>query len=131
MTMTDPVADYLTRLRNALMAGHKRVDVPASNLKREMSRLLQEHKYISKYAEIKGTAQNTLRIHLKYTDGKPVIEGLKRISTPGLRKYVDSRSLPRVLGGLGIAIISTPRGLMTDQQARKANVGGEVLCEIW
>ena len=104
MTMTDPVADYLTRLRNALMAGHKRVDVPASNLKRAMSKLLLEHKYISRYAEIKGTAQNTIRIHLKYSDGKPVIEGLKRISTPGLRKYVDSRSLPRVLGGLGISL---------------------------
>ena len=131
MTMTDPVADYLTRLRNAIMAGHKRVDVPASNLKREMTRLLQEHKFIGKYAEIKGTSQNTLRIHLKYTEGKPVIEGLKRVSTPGLRKYVDARSLPRVLGGLGIAIISTPKGLMTDRQARQAKMGGEVLCEIW
>ena len=131
MTMTDPVADYLTRLRNAIMAGHKRVDVPASNLKREMTRLLQEHKFIGKYAEIKGTSQNTLRINLKYTDGKPVIEGLKRVSTPGLRKYVDARSLPRVLGGLGIAIISTPKGLMTDRQARQAKMGGEVLCEIW
>jgi small subunit ribosomal protein S8 len=131
MTMTDPVADYLTRLRNAIMAGHKRVDVPASNLKREMTKLLQEHKLIGKYAEIKGTAQNTLRIHLKYTDGKPVIEGLRRVSTPGLRKYVDARSLPRVLGGLGIAIISTPKGLMTDRQARQAKMGGEVLCEIW
>lgn len=131
MTMTDPVADYLTRLRNAIQAGHKRVDVPASNLKREMTKLLQEEKFISKYAEIKGTSQNVLRIHLKYTDGKPVIEGLKRISTPGLRKYIDARSLPRVLGGLGIAIISTSRGLMTDQQARQAKVGGEVLCEIW
>jgi small subunit ribosomal protein S8 len=129
--MTDPVADYLTRLRNAIMAGHKRVDVPASNLKREMTKLLQDHKFIAKYAEIKGTAQNTLRIHLKYSDGKPVIEGLKRVSTPGLRKYVDGRSLPRVLGGLGIAIISTSKGLMTDRQARLAKMGGEVLCEIW
>ena len=131
MTMTDPVADYLTRLRNAIQAGHKRVDVPASNLKREMTKLLQDNKFIAKYAEIKGIAQNTLRIHLKYADGKPVIEGLKRVSTPGLRKYVDTRSLPRVLGGLGIAIISTPKGLMTDQQARQAKMGGEVLCEIW
>jgi small subunit ribosomal protein S8 len=131
MTMTDPVADYLTRLRNALQAGHKRLDVPASNLKREMTKLLVEKKYIAKYAEIKGSAQSTLRIHLKYSEGKPVIEGLKRISTPGLRKYVDAKSLPRVLGGLGIAIISTSQGLMTDQQARQANMGGEVLCEIW
>ncbi len=131
MTMTDPVADYLTRLRNAIQAGHKRVDVPASALKREMTKLLEEEKFISKYAEIKGASQNILRIHLKYTEGKPVIEGLKRVSTPGLRKYVDAKSLPRVLGGLGIAIISTSRGLMTDQQARQAKVGGEVLCEIW
>lgn len=131
MTMTDPVADYLTRLRNAIQAGHKRVDVPASNLKREMTKLLQENKFIAKYAEIKGIAQNTLRIHLKYAEGRSVIEGLKRVSTPGLRKYVDTRSLPRVLGGLGIAIISTPKGLMTDQQARQAKMGGEVLCEIW
>ena len=131
MTMTDPVADYLTRLRNAIQAGHKRVDVPASNLKREMTKLLLENKYISKYAEVKGVAQNILRIHLKYSDGRPVIEGLKRVSTPGLRKYADAKALPRVLGGLGIAIISTPRGLMTDQQARQAKTGGEVLCEIW
>ena len=131
MTMTDPVADYLTRLRNAIQAGHKRVDVPASNLRREMTKLLLAHHYISKYAELKGSAQTTLRIHLKYTDGKPVIEGLKRVSTPGLRKYADSKSLPRVLGGLGIAVISTSQGLMTDQQARQAKVGGEVLCEIW
>ena len=131
MTMTDPVADYLTRLRNAIQAGHKRVDVPASNLKRELTRLLEKEKFIGKYAEIRGTSQNTLRIHLKYMDGKPVIEGLKRISTPGLRKYVDSRSLPRVLGGLGIAIVSTSKGLMTDQQARREKMGGEVLCEIW
>jgi small subunit ribosomal protein S8 len=131
MTMTDPVADYLTRLRNALQAGHKRLDIPASNLKREMTKLLVEKKYIAKYAELKGSAQSILRIHLKYSDGRPVIEGLKRISTPGLRKYADAKSLPRVLGGLGIAIISTPKGLMTDQQARQANMGGEVLCEIW
>ncbi len=131
MTMTDPVADYLTRLRNAIQAGHKRVDVPASNLKREMTKLLIANKYISKYAELNTPSQATLRIHLKYTEGKPVIEGLKRISTPGLRKYADANSLPRVLGGLGIAVISTSKGLMTDKQARKEKVGGEVLCEIW
>ncbi len=131
MTMTDPVADYLTRLRNAIQAGHKRVDVPASNLKREMTKLLLNNKYISKYAELRDSSQGTLRIHLRYTDGKSVIEGLKRVSTPGLRKYADASSLPRVLGGLGIAVISTSKGLMTDKQARLAKVGGEVLCEIW
>jgi small subunit ribosomal protein S8 len=131
MTMTDPVADYLTRLRNALQAGHKRVDVPASNLKREMTKLLADHQYISGYTELKETAQGVIRIQLKYQETRPVIAGLKRVSRPGLRKYVDADAIPRVLGGLGIAIISTSRGLMTDRQAREARVGGEVLCEIW
>lgn len=131
MTMTDPVADYLTRLRNALQAGHKRVDVPASNLKREMTKLLVEHQYVAGFTEVKETAQGVIRIQLKYQDTRPVIAGLKRVSRPGLRKYVDADAIPRVLGGLGIAIISTSRGLMTDRQARDARVGGEVLCEIW
>jgi len=131
MTMTDPVADYLTRLRNALQAGHKRVDVPASNLKRELTRLLVEHKYIGGFTEVKETAQGLIRIQLKYQETRPVIAGLKRVSRPGLRKYVNADAIPRVLGGLGIAIISTSKGLMTDRQAREAGVGGEVLCEIW
>lgn len=131
MTMTDPVADYLTRLRNALQAKHKRVDVPASNLKRELTRLLLDNKLIAGYTETKTGPQGVLRIQLKYSDGKPVIGGLKRVSTPGLRRYADAESLPRVLGGLGFAVISTSQGLMTDRQARAANVGGEVLCEIW
>ncbi len=131
MTMTDPVADYLTRLRNAIQAKHKRVDVPASGLKREITKLLVEQKFISGYTEMKDTPQGTLRIQLKYQDSRPVITGLKRISTPGLRRYVRVDRLPRVLGGLGIAIISTSRGLMTDRQAREAKLGGEVLCEIW
>jgi small subunit ribosomal protein S8 len=131
MTMTDPVADYLTRLRNALQARHKRVDVPASNLKRELTKLLVQHKYIASFTEHKQGVQGTLRILLKYTDDGPVITGLKRVSRPGLRTYVDATSIPRVLGGLGIAIISTSQGLMTDRQAREAKVGGEVLCEIW
>jgi small subunit ribosomal protein S8 len=129
--MTDPVADYLTRLRNALQAGHKRVDVPTSNLKREMTKLLVDHQYISGFTELKETAQGVIRIQLKYQETRPVIAGLKRVSRPGLRKYVDADAIPRVLGGLGIAIISTSRGLMTDRQAREARVGGEVLCEIW
>lgn len=131
MTMTDPVADYLTRLRNALQAGHKRVDVPTSNLKRELTRLLVANKYVQGYTELKDTAQGVIRIQLKYHEGTPVIAGLKRISRPGLRSYVDSTAIPRVLGGLGIAVISTSQGLMTDKQARQARVGGEVLCEIW
>ena len=131
MTMTDPVADYLTRLRNAIQARHKRVDVPASGLKREITKLLMEQKFITGYTEMKDSPQGTLRIQLKYQDSRPVITGLKRVSTPGLRKYVGSDKLPRVLGGLGIAIISTSRGLMTDRQAREAKLGGEVLCEVW
>ena len=131
MTMTDPVADYLTRLRNAVQAKHKRVDIPASKLKRELTKLLVAQKFVSSYSEIKDDAQGVLRIQLKYNDGRPVIAGLKRVSTPGLRQYVDAQAIPRVLGGLGIAVISTSQGLMTDKQARLAKVGGEVLCEVW
>jgi small subunit ribosomal protein S8 len=131
MTMTDPVADYLTRLRNALQARHKRVDVPASNVKRELTKLLLANKFIAGYTELKEGPQGTLRIQLKYHDNRPVITGLKRVSTPGLRAYSASDKVPRVLGGLGIAVVSTSRGLMTDKEAREAKVGGEILCEIW
>lgn len=131
MTMTDPVADYLTRIRNAIQAGHKRVDVPASNIKRALSKLLLDHKFIVGFSEVKDSPQGTIRIQLKYTDGRSVISGLNRVSRPGLRKYADATAIPRVLGGLGIAVISTSRGLMTDTQAREAKLGGEVICEIW
>ena len=131
MKMTDPVADYLTRLRNAIQGKHKRVDIPVSNLKRELTKLLLAHKYIGGYTEVKETAQGVIRIQLKYNEAEPVIAGLRRVSRPGLRKYVPADAVPRVLGGLGIAIISTSRGLMTDKEARLAKVGGEVLCEIW
>ena len=131
MTMTDPVADYLTRVRNALRAKHKRVDIPASNLKRELTKLLLANKFIAGFTEVKEGPQGTLRIQLRYHDNRPVITGLKRVSTPGLRKYTGKEEVPRVLGGLGIAVISTSRGLMTDRDARDAKVGGEVLCEIW
>ena len=131
MTMSDPVADYLTRLRNAIQAKHKRVDIPVSNLKRELTKLLLANNMITGYTETKTSVQGVLRIQLKYNDGKPVIGGLKRISTPGLRKYADFESIPRVLGGLGIAVLTTSKGLMTDRQARAAKIGGEVLCEIW
>ena len=131
MTMTDPVADYLTRLRNAVQAKHKRVDIPTSNLKRELTKLFVAQKFIAGFTEVKESDQGLLRIQLKYNEGRPVIAGLRRVSRPGLRKYVDAETIPRVLGGLGIAVISTSRGLMTDKQARLAKVGGEVLCEIW
>lgn len=131
MSMTDPIADYLTRLRNAIKANHKRVEIPASHLKREITRILKEKKYIVDYIEKSDNKSGTLVILLKYSAGKSVISGLKRISKPGLRVYVGADELPRVLGGLGIAIISTPKGIMTDQQARQLNVGGEVICHIW
>jgi small subunit ribosomal protein S8 len=131
MTMTDAVADYLTRIRNAIRAGHKKVDVPTTNLKRAMTKLLAEENLIMGFTEVTVDGFPYLRIQLKYNDETPVITGLKRVSTPGLRKYADAASIPRVLGGLGIAVISTSRGLMTDKQARLAKVGGEVLCEIW
>ena len=131
MTMTDPVADYLTRVRNALRAKHKRVDIPASNLKRELTKLLVDQNYVASFTEFKEGPQGTLRVQLKYHDAEPVIAGLRRVSTPGLRVYASAGDVPRVLGGLGIAVVSTSRGLMTDKQARAAHVGGEVLCEIW
>jgi small subunit ribosomal protein S8 len=131
MTMTDPVADFLTRLRNAIQAKHKRVDIPASNLKRALARLLMEQHLITGFTELSNSPQGTLRIQLKYTDGKPAILGLKRVSRPGLRHYAGSDEIPRVLGGLGMVVLSTPRGLMTDKQAREAHVGGELLCQIW
>jgi small subunit ribosomal protein S8 len=129
--MTDPVADYLTRLRNAIQAGQKRLDIPASNLKRELTKVLLELGFIGSYTEAKDTPEGTIRIQLKYSDGRSSISGLRRVSRPGLRKYVGVDATPRVLGGLGVAVLSTSKGLLTDKQARQAKVGGEVLCEIW
>jgi small subunit ribosomal protein S8 len=131
MTTTDPVADYLTRVRNAVRARHKRVDIPASRLKRDITKILVEQGFIAGVSEHKDTAQGILRIQLRYSSGRSAISGLRRISKPGRRTYVSSDALPRVLNGLGIAIISTSRGVMTDRQARQQHVGGEVLCHIW
>jgi len=131
MNTTDPIADYLTRLRNAIRARHKRLDVPASALKRELSRILLEEKFISGYTDIPDNKQGLLRIVLRSTDGVNAITGLKRISRPGLRVYVPARELPRVLNGLGIAIVSTSRGVMTEKTAAVRKVGGEVLCHVW
>jgi len=127
----DTIADFLTRVRNALKARHKYVDVPASNLKLAMGEILREQGYIESIERIADDKQGILRVTLKYTNGQPAIMGIKRISTPGLRKYTSVTETPRVLSGLGIAIISTPKGVMTDKQARSANVGGEVLCYVW
>jgi small subunit ribosomal protein S8 len=132
--MTDPIADLLTRIRNAIMAGHKVVEAPASNLKKEVARILFEKGYILGYKIIEGDGvQDTLKIALKYNpkSKKPAIKSIQRISRPGLRKYVGADEMPRVLNGLGVAILSTSRGLMTDKEARKENIGGEVLCYVY
>jgi small subunit ribosomal protein S8 len=131
MSMSDPIADYLTRVRNAVQAHHKKVDIPASNLKKEITEILLKQKFITGYVKVDDAKQGVLRITLKYTDGRGVISGLRRISRPGIRTYQSSEKLPRVNNGLGIAIISTSKGLMTDKQARKENIGGEVLCTVW
>lgn len=131
MNTTDPIADYLTRVRNAIRARHKRVDIPASGMKRALSKILIDQKFLTGYAEIKDTKQGVLRLTLKYTDGVSAIKGLDRISKPGLRVYIPADELPRVLNGLGIAIISTSKGIMSDREARVQKVGGEVLCHVW
>ena len=132
MSMTDPVADMLTRIRNANMARHDKVDLPASRLKEEIARILHEEGYIKSYRYIEDRKQGTLRIYLKYSkDKQRVIQGIKRISKPGRRVYTGKSKLPRVLNGLGIAVISTSRGVITAAQCRREGVGGEVLCYIW
>ncbi len=130
---TDPIADFLTRVRNASAAKHQRVDVPVSKLKTEIARILKEEGYISTYKMVEeNKARKTLRIFLKYTpDRRSVISGLKRISRPGQRNYSAAQEIRPVVGGLGITILTTPKGLMTGRAARKANVGGEILCEVW
>ena len=132
MSMTDPVADMLTRIRNACTAGHRRVDVPSSKLKAELARILLDHHYIADYRVFDGGAgRGVLRLTLRYHNEKPVIRELRRVSSPGLRRYVKCRELPRVRNGLGIAIVSTPKGLMSDRDARAANLGGELLALVW
>lgn len=132
MVTTDPIADMLTRIRNASQANFKTVDVPASNMKRDIAEILFNEGYIKAFEEIQNENQGILRISLKYTEkGKKVISGLRRISKPGLRIYASKEELPRVLNGLGIALISTSKGIMTDKKARELGVGGEVLAYIW
>ena len=131
MNTTDPIADMLTRIRNANSARHKTVDIPASNMKKAIAKILFKEGYIKSFEEIKDETQGTIRITLKYFENKPVIQGLKRISKPGLRIYAEVEKLPRVLNGLGTAIISTSKGIVTDKVARQNNVGGEVMAYIW
>lgn len=132
MQITDPIADMLTRIRNANSAKHETVDIPASNMKKAIAEILNEEGYIKSYQIIEDGKQDVIRIALKYSPSKErVISGLKRVSKPGLRIYAGAEELPRVLKGLGIAIISTSKGVMTDKAARKENIGGEVLAFIW
>ncbi len=132
MTVSDPIADMLTRIRNASSARHVEVTLPSSRVKREIARILAEEGFIDSYATSNGDVQEILTMRLKYVEGRtPVVTGLKRISKPGLRVYARKTEIPRVLGGLGLAIMSTSRGIMTGQQARKLNLGGEVLCYVW
>ncbi len=132
MSMTDPVADMLTRVRNASRAKHPRVDIPASKLKREIARVLAETRFIDNFAFIEDDKQGTLRLYLRYDkSNRSIIRGVKRLSRPGLRRYAGNSDIPRILRGLGIAIVSTSKGVMTDREARRAGIGGEILCSVW
>ena len=135
MSMTDPIADFLTRIRNGIMAAHETVEIPSSRLKREMARILTEQGYIAGYDEAppsEDSAGEKILIRLKYTDNRTsVISGLRRVSRPGRRTYVDSKQIPKVLGGMGTTIVSTSKGVMTGHDARAAGVGGEVVAEVW
>ena len=131
--MTDPIADYLTRIRNAYLAGKKVVEIPASNMKLAITKILCEKGYILTYKVVEGEPFNTIKIALKYhpQTKTPAIKKIQRVSTPGLRKYADVKNMPRVLNGLGIAILSTSKGVITDKEAKDMNVGGEVICYVY
>ncbi len=131
MAVTDPIADFLTRVRNAIKANKRKVDIPASKMKIGIAQILKDHKFIVDFQIEEDNKQNILRLLLRYTNGNPAISGLRRISTPGLRVYAPKDKMPRVLNGYGIAVISTSKGLLTDKQAKKESVGGEVICYIW
>ena len=132
MSMSDPVADMLTRIRNAAGAGHRKVDIPGSRMKTEIARIMKSKGFIHNYACVEDNRQGYIRLYLKYSsDDESAIQGLERISRPGLRRYVRVGEIPRVLNGLGVAILSTPRGILTGSEARTAGVGGEVLCHLW
>jgi small subunit ribosomal protein S8 len=131
MVMTDPVADMLTRIRNANIVRGKIVEIPSSKIKQELARILKEEGYIEDFELVEDAKQGSIRVHLKYMGKDRVITGLKRISRPGLRVYAGKDEIPRVLGGLGIAVLSTSQGMMTDKKARTSGIGGEVLCYVW
>mgnify|MGYP003572969873 FL=1 len=132
MSMTDPVADMLTRVRNASRAGHRKVDIPSSKMKREVARILKERGFVHNYAYVDDGLQGYLRLYLKYSEEEEsAIQGLQRVSRPGLRKYVGKDEIPRVLNGPGVAILSTSRGVLTGVEAGQAGVGGEYVCRVW
>ena len=132
MTISDPIADMLTRIRNAIMAGHEYVHVPASRTKLSVAKILKEEGFITDYEVLKGKQDRVIKIQLKYFEGnQPVISGLERVSKPGLRVYVQQKEIPRVYGGLGVAIVSTSKGVKTGQQAWRRGIGGELLCYVW
>jgi len=131
MVVTDPIADMLTRIRNAIMANHDDVLIPSSRAKLSIAKILRQEGFTDHYEVLKGKPQSMIRIHLKYMDGQPALSGLESVSKPGLRVYVGRREIPRVYGGLGIAILSTPEGIMTGQEAWRRHLGGELLCYIW
>ncbi len=132
MSMSDPISDYLTRIRNAQKASKSWVDIPCSNLKIRISYVLKEEKFIKDHVRIKDSKQDILRIYLKYDfNNNPVIHGLKRVSSPGCRRYVPALNKERVFNGLGISILTTPKGVMSNKKASKLNVGGELLCQVW
>ncbi|MGA7875014.1 MAG: 30S ribosomal protein S8 [Desulfoferrobacter sp.] len=130
--MTDPIADFLTRIRNAQKARFDKLDIPASKMKASLARILKEEGYIKNFKLIRDTRQGIIRIHLKYGESREnIISGIKRVSRPGCRVYVGHDEIPRILNGMGINILSTSKGIMTDRQARKEHVGGELLCSVW
>ncbi|MBN1426413.1 30S ribosomal protein S8 [Candidatus Fermentibacteria bacterium] len=132
MSMTDPIADMLTRIRNAAHAQHRSVDMPSSKMKLDIVKILKDERFVSNFRVIEDEKQGILRVYLRYLDkGQNAITGIERVSTPGLRAYVSKNHIPRVAGGFGIAVISTSRGVVTDKQARRLGVGGEVVCRIW
>lgn len=131
MPVTDPISDFLTRIRNAVKARRVVVEIPSSKMKLGLADILKKNNFIDEYSITEDNKQNVLKIHLRYHNGVPAISGLKRISTPGLKIYKQKNELPRVLNGLGIAIISTPKGLLTDKEARSISLGGEVVCFVW
>jgi small subunit ribosomal protein S8 len=131
MTVIDPIADMLTRIRNAIMASHESVLVPSSKMKLSIVKILKEEGFIDRYEVLKGKPQPMIKIQLKYTDDQPAILGLERVSKPSLRVYVERHEVPRVYGGLGIAILSTSKGVMTGQEAWRQHLGGEILCYVW